>query len=56
MSKDTKNINIEINKECWKHIKKISIDKETTLQEVVKDILEKSINKKNKLPQTNEEK
>jgi predicted DNA-binding ribbon-helix-helix protein len=45
--KDGKNINIEINKECWKVLKKISIDKEITLQEVIKQILERFTNKKN---------
>lgn len=55
MVKDTKNINIEVSKECWKVIKKISIDKEITLQEVVRDILEKVTSKKSRTVETNEE-
>ena len=46
MSKSTKNINIEVSLECWKTLKKISIDKETSLQHVVSEMLEKIINKK----------
>lgn len=46
MTKNTKNINIEINYECWKKLKILSIDKDMTLQEVVRDILEKVTNKK----------
>lgn len=55
MVKDTKNINIEVSKDCWKVIKKISIDKEITLQEVVRDILEKVTNKKSIKTDTAEE-
>jgi hypothetical protein len=55
MVKDTKNINIEVSKECWKVIKKISIDKEITLQEVVRDILERSMQKKIKAIDSSEE-
>jgi hypothetical protein len=49
MAKDTKNINIEVSIECWKKLKIISISKDVTLQEVVKDILERSVSKKNNL-------
>lgn len=44
--KDTKNINIEISIECWKKLKKLSIDKDVSLQEIVRDVLEKTMNKK----------
>lgn len=46
MAKDTKNINIEVSYECWKKLKMLSIHKDSTLQEVVRDILEKSMAKK----------
>jgi predicted DNA-binding protein len=40
---DTKNINIEISFECWKKLKMLSIYKEITLQNIVREILEKYI-------------
>ena len=43
---NTKNINIEVSHECWKKLKMLSIDKESTLQDVVREILEKSASKK----------
>lgn len=46
VAKDTKNINIEVSYECWKKLKMLSIHKDSTLQEVVKDMLEKSVIKK----------
>lgn len=46
MAKNTKNINIEISCECWKKLKIISINKDMTLQDVVKEILERSVSKK----------
>jgi macrodomain Ter protein organizer (MatP/YcbG family) len=55
MTKNTKNINIEINHECWKKLKIISIDRDITLQEVVRDILERATNKKVKSTNNNEE-
>ena len=48
MQKNNKNINIEISHDCWKKIKIISIDKDMTLQEVVRDILERYVSKKGK--------
>jgi len=45
VTKGNKNINIEVTVECWKKLKIISIDKDMTLQEVVRDILERHINK-----------
>lgn len=46
MAKDTKNINIEVPIYVWKEIKKISIDKEITMQEATREILEEVIKKK----------
>lgn len=44
---DIRNIsNIKVNKECYKSLKKISIDRETTLQKVVQEVLERYTNKK----------
>lgn len=55
MTKNTKNINIEINHDCWKRLKIISIDRDITLQEVVRDILERATNKKIKVSDNNGE-
>jgi len=44
--KDTKNINIEVGIECWRKLKMLSISKDTTLQEVVRELLEKTLSKK----------
>ena len=41
-----KKISVEVSNDCWKKIKIISIQKEQTLQESVRDILEKSVSKK----------
>jgi len=46
MAKDTKNINIEVPHEVWKKLKIISVNKDITLQDVVRDILERSISSK----------
>lgn len=46
MAKDTKNINIEINMECWRKLKLVSVSRDMTLQDVVSEILEKSVSKK----------
>ena len=44
---DMKNIsNIQVNKDCYKSLKKLSIDKETTLQKVVQEVLEQYTTKK----------
>ena len=43
---NSKNINIEVPHEVWKKLKMLSISKDSTLQEIVKDILENSVNKK----------
>lgn len=47
--KDTKNINIEVPHDIWKKLKILSVHKETTLQKVAVEVLEKSLNGK-KLP------
>jgi hypothetical protein len=45
--KGNKNISVEVTYDLWKKLKIVSIQKETSLQEVVKGILERSIvNKK----------
>jgi macrodomain Ter protein organizer (MatP/YcbG family) len=46
MAKSTKNINIEISNDCWKKLKMMSINKEITLQDLVKDILERTTSTK----------
>lgn len=38
--------NIRINKDCFKELKKISIDKEITVQEVASIFLEKAMSKR----------
>ena len=48
MAKDVKNINVEISYECWKKLKMLAIDKDSSLQEIVRDILERTVkNKRN---------
>jgi len=44
-----KNISVSISNECWKKIKILSIQKEITLLEQVREILEKYTVKKNLL-------
>jgi hypothetical protein len=46
MAKGTKNINIEISIDCWKKLKIISISKDMTLQDVVREVLEKHVTSK----------
>ena len=41
MVKNTKNINIEISHDSWKKLKMMSIHLDKTLQDVVREILEK---------------
>ena len=55
MDNDKKNISdIVINKDCYKTLKKLSVDKEVTLQKVVQEILERYTNKKTKQSETEE--
>lgn len=44
-----KKITLEVSNDCWKKLKILSIQKEISLQDCVKDILEKSMMKKNLL-------
>lgn len=46
MRKDTKVINVEVSFECWKKLKLITINRDTTLQIVINEILEKSVSRK----------
>ena len=41
-----KKISVEVSNDCWKKLKIISIQKEISLQELTKDILEKCATKK----------
>jgi len=48
MSKDEiKSIKVDLTKEVWKRLKILSVQKDISLQELIKDILEKSIKKVN---------
>ena len=46
MSEELKKISVEVSNDCWKKIKIYSVDKEITLQEAVRDILEKAVGTK----------
>lgn len=46
ITKDTKNINIEILMETWKKLKIIALTKDISLQDVVREILDKAVSKK----------
>lgn len=46
MSDELKKISVEVSNDCWKKIKILSIHKEITLQEAVRDILEKAVSSK----------
>lgn len=41
-----KKVNAEVTVECWKSLKKLAIDKDISLQDLVKEILERSMSKK----------
>ena len=41
MAKGTKNINIEVSINTWKRLKVMSIAQDTTLQEIVSEVLDK---------------
>jgi hypothetical protein len=50
MSKeDIKKFSVEVSKECYKKLKILSIQKDLSLPTLVKDILERSVAKKNVL-------
>jgi hypothetical protein len=38
--------NVKVSNDCFKALKKLAIDKETSLQKVVQDILERTMSKK----------
>lgn len=44
--KELKKISVEVTNECWKKLKIASVQKETTLQQLVKEILEKNASKR----------
>lgn len=47
MSKvELKKINVEVTNECWKKLKILSIQKEVSLPQLVKEVLEKAVSKK----------
>lgn len=46
MRKDSKNINIEISNDSWKKLKIISINKDMTLQDVIREILDNAVSKR----------
>jgi len=44
---DIRNIsNVKVSNDCFKSLKKLAIDKETSLQKVVQDILERTMSKR----------
>jgi hypothetical protein len=45
--KDLKNISVSVSNDCWKKLKILSIQKEISLLEQVREILERSVSKKN---------
>ena len=44
--KGTKNINIEISLDTWRKLKIVSISKDIHLQDVVREILDKAVSRK----------
>lgn len=55
MSKDDKKVTTSISLECWTELKVLAVRKRVSLQEVVKDILEKSMSKRIKVIDNNSE-
>lgn len=55
MSKDEKKVTTSVSLECWKELKVLAVRKQVSLQQVVQDILEKSMQKKIKATTTNHE-
>ena len=45
--KNLKNISVEVSNDCWKKIKIMAIQKEVSFQEQVRELLEKSVSRKN---------
>lgn len=52
MSKDdVKKVSAEVSKECLKKLKILAIQREITLPELIRELLERSVSKKNVLEQ-----
>lgn len=56
MSKEEKKVTTSVSLECWTELKVLAVRKRVSLQEVVKDILERSMSKKIKEVDNTEEK
>lgn len=46
MTKVEKKVTASVSLECWKALKVLAVQKEVSLQEVVREVLEKSMSKK----------
>lgn len=46
IEKDLRKINVEVSNECWKKLKILSVQKEISLSQCVKDVLERSVQSK----------
>jgi predicted DNA-binding ribbon-helix-helix protein len=55
MSKEDKKVTTSVSLECWTELKVLAVRKRVSLQEVVKDILERSMQKKIKASDNNTE-
>lgn len=53
--REDKKITASISHECWKALKVLAVQKEVSLQVVVREVLEKSMNKKIRDTNNNEE-
>ena len=53
--KEDKKVTASVSHECWKALKILAVQKEVSLQLVVQDILERSMSKKIKDSNSNEE-
>ncbi len=47
LEKDLKKVTVEVSNDCWKKLKILSIQKEISLTQCVRDLLERSMGKKN---------
>ncbi len=54
IKENIKKLSIQVSNECWKKLKILSIQKEITLQVLVKEMLERNVSKKNILETTEE--
>ena len=56
MNKEERKVTASVSHECWKALKILAVQKEVSLQVVVRDVLEKSMQKKIKaIDSSNEE-